>query len=199
MRRPCRFERYLTAFADGELPEKLNRKVEAHIERCAACASELDSIRASDRILKSHGAPAVSNRLERQVGSVPARAQARAGCRRPGVAAYREYPGGQTRPRSGAEARLRPRGRGRRGSLRDPDRRASRCWAVARRDGRGEQRVHRRQYREPRRGVYADVFLLSGPRDDGDLGVLGRGRGRDSRRGSGGEVARPGAGLRGGT
>ena len=61
MRRPCRFERYLTAFADGELPEKLNRKVEAHIGRCAACASELDSIRASDRILKSHGAPAVSD------------------------------------------------------------------------------------------------------------------------------------------
>ncbi len=61
MRRSCKFERYLTAFADGELPEKLNRKVEAHLARCAACASELDSIRASDRILKSHGAPAVSD------------------------------------------------------------------------------------------------------------------------------------------
>ncbi len=61
MRRSCRFERYLTAFADGELPEKLNSKVEAHLARCAACASELDSIRASDRILKGHGAPVVSN------------------------------------------------------------------------------------------------------------------------------------------
>lgn len=78
MRRPCKFERYLTAFADGELPEKLNRKVEAHIGRCAACASELDSIRASDRILKSHGAPAVSddrwvqfrNELKRELDAV---------------------------------------------------------------------------------------------------------------------------------
>ncbi|MEA3408884.1 MAG: zf-HC2 domain-containing protein [Candidatus Eisenbacteria bacterium] len=61
MRSSCRLERYLTAYADGELPEKLNRKVEAHIARCAACASELDSIRASDRILRSHGAPAVSD------------------------------------------------------------------------------------------------------------------------------------------
>ena len=61
MRRSCKFERYLTAFADGELPEKLNRKVEAHIARCGACASELDSIRASDRILKSHRVPAVSD------------------------------------------------------------------------------------------------------------------------------------------
>ena len=61
MRRSCRLERYLTAYADGELPGKLNRKVEAHIARCATCASELDSIRASGRILKSHGAPAVSD------------------------------------------------------------------------------------------------------------------------------------------
>jgi anti-sigma factor RsiW len=61
MRSSCRFERYLTAFADRELPEKLNSKVEAHLSRCAACASELDSIRASDRILKSHGVPAVSS------------------------------------------------------------------------------------------------------------------------------------------
>ncbi|MCK4410356.1 MAG: zf-HC2 domain-containing protein, partial [Candidatus Eisenbacteria sp.] len=48
MRSSCGFERYLTAFADGELPEKLNRKVEAHVGRCTACASELDWIRASD-------------------------------------------------------------------------------------------------------------------------------------------------------
>jgi anti-sigma factor RsiW len=61
MRRSCKFERYLTAFADGELPEKLNSKVEAHLARCVTCASELDSIRASDRILRGHRAPAVSN------------------------------------------------------------------------------------------------------------------------------------------
>ena len=61
MRRPCRFERYLTAYADGELPEKLRRKVEAHLASCESCAAELDSIRASDRILRSHRAPAVSD------------------------------------------------------------------------------------------------------------------------------------------
>lgn len=61
MQRSCRFERYLTAFADGELPEKLNRRIEAHIARCGTCASELDSIRASDRILEGHGAPVVSD------------------------------------------------------------------------------------------------------------------------------------------
>lgn len=61
MRSSCKFERYLTAFADGELPGKLTSKVEAHLAHCAACASELDSIRASDRILKSHGVPAVSS------------------------------------------------------------------------------------------------------------------------------------------
>lgn len=61
MRRSCRFERYLTAFADKELPKKLNGKVEAHLARCDTCASELDSIRASDRILRSHGVPVVSD------------------------------------------------------------------------------------------------------------------------------------------
>jgi anti-sigma factor RsiW len=61
MRRSCRYERYLTAFADGELPERLARKVEAHLAGCSGCASELDSIRTSDRILMSHGVPAVSD------------------------------------------------------------------------------------------------------------------------------------------
>ncbi|MFH1688812.1 MAG: zf-HC2 domain-containing protein [Candidatus Eisenbacteria bacterium] len=57
----CRYERYLTAFADGELPERLTRRVQAHLASCGNCASELDSIRTSDRILRSHGAPAVSD------------------------------------------------------------------------------------------------------------------------------------------
>ncbi|MFH1866289.1 MAG: zf-HC2 domain-containing protein [Candidatus Eisenbacteria bacterium] len=61
MIRPCRYERYLTAFADGELPERLTRRVKAHIASCGSCASELDSICSSDRILRSHGAPAVSD------------------------------------------------------------------------------------------------------------------------------------------
>jgi anti-sigma factor RsiW len=60
MPRTCRIERYLTAYADGELSERTRRRVESHLERCASCASELDSIRASDRILGEHPPPAVS-------------------------------------------------------------------------------------------------------------------------------------------
>ena len=56
----CRIERYLTAFVDGELSERLRRKVESHVARCERCARELDSIRASDRILKAHVPPEVS-------------------------------------------------------------------------------------------------------------------------------------------
>jgi len=51
MKRTCRIERYLTAYADNELSERLRRKVEKHLASCGECASELDSIRASDRIL----------------------------------------------------------------------------------------------------------------------------------------------------
>lgn len=61
MRSQCRYERYLTALVDGELTGKLARKVELHVASCADCASELDSIRGSDRILKSHGVPAASD------------------------------------------------------------------------------------------------------------------------------------------
>jgi len=61
MRRSCRYERYLTAFVDGELPERLTRRIEAHLAGCGSCASELDSIRSSDRILRGHRAPAVSD------------------------------------------------------------------------------------------------------------------------------------------
>lgn len=59
MSRTCGVERYLTAYADGELPERLRRKVERHLERCADCARELDSIRASDRILRANRPPEV--------------------------------------------------------------------------------------------------------------------------------------------
>ena len=61
MRSPCKYERYLTAFVDRELPERLSQKVEAHLANCGSCASELDSIRSSDRILREHRAPAVSD------------------------------------------------------------------------------------------------------------------------------------------
>jgi anti-sigma factor RsiW len=57
---PCRVEKYLTAYADGELSDRLRRRVEAHLRSCEACSAELDSIVASDRILRSHRPPAVS-------------------------------------------------------------------------------------------------------------------------------------------
>jgi anti-sigma factor RsiW len=85
MPRSCRVERYLTAYADGELPERIRRRVESHLERCDSCARELDSIRASDRILREHTPPAVSEErwaqfrlgLRRELDSVD-----RAGTRR---------------------------------------------------------------------------------------------------------------------
>jgi len=60
MKSTCRLERYLTAYADGELDERLRRKVEEHLAHCTVCAAELDSILASDRILRENRAPAVS-------------------------------------------------------------------------------------------------------------------------------------------
>lgn len=61
MNRSCRLERYLTAYADGELSERLRVKVERHLAGCPRCASELDSIRASDRILTRQLAPSISD------------------------------------------------------------------------------------------------------------------------------------------
>jgi len=61
MTRPCRTQRYLTAYADGELSPRLRRHVERHIERCETCTRELDSIRSFDTILKNApAAPLVS-------------------------------------------------------------------------------------------------------------------------------------------
>lgn len=55
MRKQCRVERYLTAYADGELSTRLRRKIEAHLEVCPGCSRELDLLLASDRLLKSVG------------------------------------------------------------------------------------------------------------------------------------------------
>ncbi|MBD3368642.1 MAG: hypothetical protein GF405_10810 [Candidatus Eisenbacteria bacterium] len=57
----CRISRYLTAYVDGELSERRRARVERHLDRCPACAAELDSIRAFDRILKKATPPSVSD------------------------------------------------------------------------------------------------------------------------------------------
>jgi anti-sigma factor RsiW len=61
MKERCRISRYLTAYADNELSDRLRTKVERHLTTCPACASELDSIRASDRILRRAVPPPVSD------------------------------------------------------------------------------------------------------------------------------------------
>ncbi|MFH1502426.1 MAG: zf-HC2 domain-containing protein [Candidatus Eisenbacteria bacterium] len=61
MARTCRIERYLTAYADGELSPRLRGKVERHLETCETCARELDSLIASDRIRKGVAPSPVSD------------------------------------------------------------------------------------------------------------------------------------------
>ncbi|MCK4510436.1 zf-HC2 domain-containing protein [bacterium] len=62
MKMTCRIGRYLTAYADNELSERLTRKVERHLASCEDCARELDSIRGFDRILReAPAAPAVTD------------------------------------------------------------------------------------------------------------------------------------------
>ena len=61
MAKGCRISHYLTACADNELDERTRRKVDRHIASCEDCASELDSILASDRILRAVPKPAVAD------------------------------------------------------------------------------------------------------------------------------------------
>jgi anti-sigma factor RsiW len=61
MRKQCRIERYLTAYADGELSERLRRKVEAHLAACADCSRELDLLLASDKLLRRAGRPRLTD------------------------------------------------------------------------------------------------------------------------------------------
>ena len=60
MGRKCRVERYLTAYADGELTGRSRERVERHLAVCDACSRELDSIVASDRIVRANAPPPVS-------------------------------------------------------------------------------------------------------------------------------------------
>ena len=71
MKRTCRIERYLTAYADNELSERRRRKVETHLASCDVCASELDSIRGFDRILReAPGAPPVTDEQWARFGRI---------------------------------------------------------------------------------------------------------------------------------
>jgi hypothetical protein len=57
MKRVCKLGRTLTAYADGELSSAQRARVERHLASCPACARELDSLRASDRILREASPP----------------------------------------------------------------------------------------------------------------------------------------------
>ncbi len=61
MARCYRIEKYLTAYADGELSPRLRARVEKHLAACESCRRELDSIRASDRILRKAAPPPVTD------------------------------------------------------------------------------------------------------------------------------------------
>ncbi len=61
MNQRCRINRYLTAYADNQLPERVRQRVEKHLSDCPACTRELDSIRASDRILRQAVPPVVAD------------------------------------------------------------------------------------------------------------------------------------------
>ena len=61
MGRTCRVERYLTAYADNELGDRMRGRIERHLATCEACARELDSIVASDRIVRKGAPPPVSD------------------------------------------------------------------------------------------------------------------------------------------
>lgn len=47
-------EHWLDAYLDGELEEKDGRRVEAHLQRCAACRSMLDQRRALGALLQAY-------------------------------------------------------------------------------------------------------------------------------------------------
>ena len=55
----CRVERYLTAYADNELSDRVRRRVDRHLAACDACSRELDSIVASDRIIRGSEPPGI--------------------------------------------------------------------------------------------------------------------------------------------
>jgi anti-sigma factor RsiW len=68
MKRVCRLGKYLTAYADGELSVTEQSRVERHLASCPTCARELDSLRASDRILRGASPPRPSQERWREFG-----------------------------------------------------------------------------------------------------------------------------------
>jgi anti-sigma factor RsiW len=49
---------WLPAYYDGELSENRRRKVEAHLQECASCLAELESLQGLSALLRSEPAPA---------------------------------------------------------------------------------------------------------------------------------------------
>jgi anti-sigma factor RsiW len=69
MKRVCRLGRILTAYVDGELSTAERGRVERHLASCPACARELDSIKASDRIIRTASPPRPSGEQWRLFGT----------------------------------------------------------------------------------------------------------------------------------
>jgi anti-sigma factor RsiW len=66
---------HLSAYVDGEVPEELRRKLEAHLEACTICRAELAALGRLDQALATLPAPASPDVTRRVLAQVrrPAR------------------------------------------------------------------------------------------------------------------------------
>ena len=53
----CKHIQEVSAYYDGELPLEGRARLEAHLNRCPACALELERLRSISRLLAEHGSP----------------------------------------------------------------------------------------------------------------------------------------------
>jgi len=69
---------YLSAYVDGEVPERLRRIVESHLATCESCRGRLDEIRQIDELLQgSLPVPPVPDRLAARIMAEARRRQSR--------------------------------------------------------------------------------------------------------------------------
>jgi len=69
----CMYQKWLSAYHDGELSPERRRKLEQHLEDCQPCAAELERLRTLSGLLNQAEAPAMpEGMLARLHGAVPA-------------------------------------------------------------------------------------------------------------------------------